>query len=120
MPPPEIVLDQGELSHVSNSSISPVFVVIAEFLVRPDAMLVFLEAAKQDATASLTKEPGCRQFDIIQPETPHNTVVFYEVYGSRDAFNAHLKTTHVAAFREAFPPLIIAEKPVRFAYRFYH
>ena len=44
-------------------------------------------------------------------------MVFYEVYDSRAAFEAHLETPHLARFRDAFPPLIVEEKPVRFAER---
>ena len=100
-----------------NNSNAAAFVVIAEFEVKPDCIAAFLQAARSDATQSLAKEPGCRQFDIIQPETPANTVIFYEVYDSRAAFDAHLATAHVDEFRTAFPPLVIAEKPVRFATR---
>jgi quinol monooxygenase YgiN len=95
------------------------FIVIAEFQVKPDCITAFLKAAKNDAEASLASEPGCRQFDIIAPQTTDGTIVFYEVYGSRAAFDAHLKTPHVDAFRKAFPPLIAAERPVRFADRLY-
>ena len=44
-------------------------------------------------------------------------MVFYEVYDSRAAFEAHLETPHLARFRDAFPPLIVEEKAVRFAER---
>ena len=104
---------------MSNLSISPAFVVIAEFLVKPGVMAAFLDAAREDAAQSMTKEQGCRQFDLIQLETLNNTVLFYEVYDSREAFNAHLKTLHLANFRKAFPPLVVAEKQVRFADRCY-
>jgi quinol monooxygenase YgiN len=99
------------------------FVVIAEFAVRPGRMAEFLEAALDDARASLRNEPGCRQFDVIRleprPRGPGDTVVFYEVYDDRAAFDAHLRTPHLARFREAFPPLVDAERPVRFAERVY-
>lgn len=96
------------------------FVVIAEFQVKPDCLEAFLEAAKHDAQTSLSDEPGCRQFDIIQPQAADGTIIFYEVYDSRAAFDAHLETAHVDDFRRAFPPLVVSEKPVRFAGRLYH
>jgi quinol monooxygenase YgiN len=103
---------------MARTSGMPAFVVIAEFLVKAESLPAFLNAAMMDATASLSTEPGCRQFDIIRPESPVDTVIFYEVYDSRAAFDAHLATPHVAAFREAFPPLVVAERPVRFAERY--
>jgi quinol monooxygenase YgiN len=44
------------------------FVVIAEFRVRPEKLADFLEAARDDAAHSVADEPGCRQFDVVQPE----------------------------------------------------
>jgi quinol monooxygenase YgiN len=102
---------------MSNTSNSKSFIVIAEFQVKQDSIAAFLAAARNDAERSLASEPGCRQFDIVQPNVTDGTVIFYEVYDSREAFDAHLKTPHVAAFRAAFPPLIVAERPVRFADR---
>jgi len=96
---------------------TPAFVVIAEFRVKPGRMPDFLDAARDDARHSVADEPGCRQFDVIQPEGSDDTVVFYEVYDSRAAFDAHLETPHLARFREIFPPLIVEELPVRFSTR---
>lgn len=95
----------------------PKFVVIAEFHVKQGCMTAFLEAARKDASESVAKEPGCRQFDIVLPENASDNVLFYEIYDDRMAFDAHLEMPHVAAFRKAFPPLIETELPVRFASR---
>ena len=54
---------------------------------------------------------------MIRLEASENTVVFYEVYDSRAAFDRHLETPHLARFRDAFPSLIVTERPVRFAQR---
>ena len=96
---------------------SPAFVVIAEFRVKPGCMEAFLAAAQDDASHSVKDEAGCRQFDVIRPETHADAVVFYEVYDSRADFDAHLETLHLERFRAVFPALIVAEMPVRFATR---
>lgn len=93
------------------------FVVIPEFQVKPGCMEEFLAAAADDARHSVADEPGCRQFDVVLPVGSDDIVVFYEVYDSRAAFEAHLETPHLARFRDAFPPLIVEERPVRFAER---
>lgn len=95
------------------------FVVIAEFRVRAEKLVDFLEAARDDAAHSVADEPGCRQFDVVQPEGEDGAVLFYEVYDSREAFDAHLQTPHLDRFRRAFPPLILEERPVRFLQRRY-
>ncbi len=93
------------------------FVVIAEFDVKPGLMDRFLEAALDDARHSLADEAGCRQFDVVRPEGRPDTVLFYEVYDDRGAFDAHLATPHLARFREAFPPLVDEERADRYATR---
>lgn len=100
---------------MSNSTST--FVVIAEFQVKPGRMDAFLEAALDDARHSVSNEAACRQFDVIRPQASDDTVIFYEVYDNRAAFDAHLETPHLARFREAFPPLILEERPVRFSTR---
>lgn len=93
------------------------FVVIAEFVVKPECLEAFLALAADDARCSLADEPGCRQFDLVRPDDGAGTVLFYEVYDSRAAFDAHLATPHLARFRAGFPDLIRDERPVRFGRR---
>ena len=93
------------------------FVVIPEFVVKPDCIDAFLALAQDDASHSVADEPGCRQFDVVQMEGAPHQVLFYEVYDSRAAFEAHLQTPHLARFREGFPALVVEERPVRFASR---
>ena len=93
------------------------FVVIAEFRVRPGSLDAFLALAHDDARASVAHEPGCRAFDVAVSESDPLAVVFYEVYDDRAAFDAHLKTPHLARFRAGFPALIAEERPVRFLVR---
>jgi len=97
----------------------PAFVVIAEFKVKPGQKQAFLAVAYDDALHSLRDEPGCRQFDVICLQGEGDTVVFYEIYDSRAAFDAHLETPHLARFREAYPPLVEQALPARFADRYY-
>ncbi|MGM0982969.1 MAG: putative quinol monooxygenase [Pseudomonadota bacterium] len=95
----------------------PAFTVIAEFDVAAACLEAFLAAAREDATRSLVDEPGCLQFDINVDETSTSTrVVFYELYRSREAFDAHLETPHLATFRDSLA-LVEHELPVRFLTR---
>jgi quinol monooxygenase YgiN len=93
------------------------FTVIAEFEVSLARLEEFLAAARDDATRSLADEPGCLQFDInVDEASPNSRVVFYEVYRSREAFDEHLETPHLEAFRD-FLTLVERELPVRFLTR---
>ncbi|TPL71448.1 putative quinol monooxygenase [Mesorhizobium sp. B2-3-15] len=93
---------------------TPRFVVIPEFRVRPEVKAAFFEAALDDARHSLADEGGCHRFDVVCPEGAEDTVVFYEVYDNRAAFEAHLQTPHLKRFQAAMRTLGVAETVVRF------
>lgn len=89
------------------------FVVIAEFVIKADRLDEFLNHAFDDASHSMADEPGCLQFDVLQVPTVPNGVVFYEVYRSRQDFDDHLATPHVARFRSILSECVQTELPVR-------
>jgi quinol monooxygenase YgiN len=94
------------------------FVVIPEFVVKPDCIDAFLALVRDDAGRSVADEPGCRQFDVTQlEEAPPHVLSHEEVYDSRAAFGGRLQTPHLARFREGFPALVLEERPVRLASR---
>lgn len=90
------------------------YIVIAQFRVKPSCVKDFLALAQDDAKHSVEDEAGCLEFDVNISQAEMSTVLFYEVYQSRAAFEAHLKTPHLERFREGFPPLIEEELPVHF------
>ena len=83
-------------------------VIIAEFEVEPAKLERFLELAKADASESVAKEPGCRQFDVTLEQGAPNRVVLYEIYDDEAAFDAHLQTPHLATFRDGIEPLVLS------------
>lgn len=88
------------------------YVVVPSFSVLPGQLDAFLDAARADATRSVADEAGCLQFDVLvnRDATPVE-VMFYEIYADRAAFEAHLKTPHLAAFRTALD--LCEQGPVR-------
>jgi quinol monooxygenase YgiN len=86
------------------------FVIIAEFEVKPGKLEQFLKLAKTDASQSVANEPGCRQFDVTLDREEPNRVVLYEVYDDAAAFDAHLQTPHLAAFRAGIESLIVSRQ----------
>lgn len=89
------------------------FVVLPVFEVEEGNLDAFLEAARADASASLSSEPGCLQFDIaVDRSTSPVRVAFYEVYADRAAFDRHLETPHLEAFRASLH--LCNEGPVQF------
>ena len=89
------------------------FVVLPSFEVAEDKLDAFLAAGRADAEASIAAEPGCLQFDVVVDRKARPIrVVFYEVYADRAAFEAHLRTPHLAAFSESLH--LCVEGPVQF------
>jgi quinol monooxygenase YgiN len=86
------------------------FVIIAEFEVKPDRLERFLELARTDASQSVANEPGCHQFDVTLDREQPNRVVLYEVYEDAAAFDAHLETPHLKAFRAGIEDLIVSRQ----------
>ena len=83
------------------------FIIIAEFEVKPEARDRFLELVIIDASQSVAKEPGCRQFDVTVDRERPNRVVLYEVYDDEAAFDAHRETPHLKTFREQIEGLTV-------------
>lgn len=83
-------------------------VIIAEFEVKPDSLDRFLELGEADARHSVADEPGCRQFTVTVEREQPNRVVLFEVYDDDAAFEAHLKTPHLQAFRTGIEELVVS------------
>ena len=94
------------------------FVVVAAFEVNPADQDRFLALAHDDASRSVEREPGCRQFDVCVDLQKSGSVLFYEVYDDRAAFEDHKRTEHFKAFDDGSRPLIVRSE-VRFLERSY-
>jgi quinol monooxygenase YgiN len=89
-------------------------ILVVTIDIQPDRIADFLKAMRADAVGSVTREPGCLRFDIIQDEQKPSRIHLYEVYADKAAFDAHLKTPHFLTWQEtvkdwfASPPVVCA------------
>ena len=74
------------------------FAIIVDFTLKPGAMDAFRRLIDSNALESCAREPGCRRFDVLVPDGEAERVVLYEIYDSRQAFDAHLKMEHFHRF----------------------
>ena len=82
------------------------FVVVVEFSLHPGHAGAFRERVLQQARDSLELESECRVFDVcIDPER-EDFVLLYEVYTSREAFDAHLASAHFEDFSATIAPWV--------------
>ncbi|HZP91567.1 MAG TPA: putative quinol monooxygenase [Burkholderiales bacterium] len=70
------------------------FVLVVHLEIKNDAVDRFMPLALENAEAARETEPGCRQFDVLVDPKDRTKVVFYEVYDSEAAFQAHQQTPH--------------------------
>ena len=74
------------------------FVITVEFQIKPEHIDDFMPRMIENAEASLTKEPGCHQFDVcVAPDDP-TKIFLYELYTDKAAFEAHKQMEHFKAF----------------------
>ena len=66
--------------------------------IAPAQLDKFLEALRENG-ASTIKEPGCRQYDILQLISEPNQIYIYEVYENEAAVQAHRASDHFKKYR---------------------
>ena len=89
------------------------FVLIVEFQVKPESLAKFNEQIAINAQASVAREPGCRQFDVLRAIDDPCRVALYEVYDSEDAFKAHLEQAHTRTFLGLAKELVTKQSVVK-------
>jgi (4S)-4-hydroxy-5-phosphonooxypentane-2,3-dione isomerase len=73
------------------------YVVAVTFRAKPEFRTQFRTAMIENATASRTREPGCRTFDVCE-NADGSEIFLYEIYDDEAAFQAHLATDHYRRF----------------------
>lgn len=74
------------------------YVVIVDFKIKAESTEVFMREMTANANASLTTEPGCRQFDVCVDPKDASRIFLYELYDDRAAFDLHLQAPHFLSF----------------------
>ena len=80
-----------------------------EILVQPERTAEFIAATLENHRGSL-REPGVLRFDVLQSAEDPARFLLYEVYRDEQATQAHKKTTHYEAWRQAVEPLLAAPR----------
>jgi quinol monooxygenase YgiN len=76
------------------------FVVVVDVRVKPEHREQFIQATLANARGART-EPGNMRFDVSQADDDPNRFALYEVYRGKSDLEAHQKTPHYLAWREA-------------------
>jgi autoinducer 2-degrading protein len=89
------------------------FAIIVEFRLKPGVRAEFRRLMDINASASARTEPGCRRFDVLEPQAEPDRVMLYEIYDDEAAFEQHLKAAHFLEFDAASAPLVIDRTIIR-------
>ena len=82
------------------------FVLIVNLKVKSEELDRFMALALENAEATRTTEPGCRQFDVVVDVEDATRITLYEVYDDAEAFEAHQQTAHFKSYLETAVPLL--------------
>lgn len=89
------------------------FVVIVDFRLKPGIQAEFRVLMDENARASVRDEPGCRRFDVVEPQGEPGRILLYEIYDDAAAFDAHCRTSHFEKFDAASAPLVETKLVIR-------
>ena len=86
------------------------YVVIVDFVTKPEKATAFAQAVSENAKASLEREQACHQFDVcVSPDEPSHFFL-YEIYSDRAGFDAHLAAAHFKSFDQMVEPWVMDKK----------
>jgi (4S)-4-hydroxy-5-phosphonooxypentane-2,3-dione isomerase len=89
------------------------FVVVVEFHLKEGVRSQFRRLIDANADASVRSEPGCVQFDVLEPEGDGDRVLLYEVYMDKAAFDEHRQTEHFRTFASQSEVLCLKKSVTR-------
>lgn len=75
--------------------------LIVSLHVIPERLEDFLAAIAENAARTFNDEAGCKYFDVTQDNTDPLHFIFYELYESEAAIEAHRAAPHFRLWREA-------------------
>ena len=85
------------------------FVVIVDFIVKPEFVDMFRVEMLRNARASREREPGCRRFDVAFSEKDPTIVFLYELYDDAAAFATHQQEQHFKEFDARTGPWVASK-----------
>jgi (4S)-4-hydroxy-5-phosphonooxypentane-2,3-dione isomerase len=91
--------------HEAAAQAGPYIVNAINLDIAPDQFEKFMEAAKENAAAS-TKDPGCREFNIVVSKDDPHHIMFFEVYDNAAALDVHRATDHFKKYQAATKDMV--------------
>ena len=74
-------------------------VLIVPIQLKPEFKDKFIEGITGHARTTLSKEPGCLRFDVVQDGSDTNRIWLYEVYKDETARQEHANSPHMIKWK---------------------
>lgn len=85
------------------------YIVLVRFTAKPEHAEMFLARVRRQAADSLRLEDGCTRFDVAVADDNPASVLLYEIYEDRAAFDTHLASSHFLSFDQEVADWISAK-----------
>ena len=107
----------GEASCADATARGTAFAITVAFELVDGAFAEFHRLVRENAAASVDREPDCLRFDVLTPlgGEAGRDVFLYEIYRDRAAFDRHLASDHFLAFDRLTRDLVKKKTVVAFA-----
>jgi quinol monooxygenase YgiN len=89
------------------------YAIVVDFRLVAGKRTAFRALIDANAVASVRDEPGCRRFDVVEPEGNADRILLYEIYDDAGAFDHHRRTPHFLKFEADSKSLVIEKNVIR-------
>jgi autoinducer 2-degrading protein len=86
------------------------FVMMVFIETRRDSVAEMRAALLLEARESLTREPGCRRFDVLEDPLEPAGFVLYQGFDDEAAYRAHIESERYAAFAVALEAWTLSKR----------
>lgn len=86
--------------------------LFVQITLKPGTRDKFVEIVSAHRGRVLDREPGCHRFDVLVQDDNENQVCLYEVYQDQAAFDLHVETDYMAAYREETADMTVGRERV--------
>jgi autoinducer 2-degrading protein len=89
------------------------FTLLVQVEVRPHLRAEFERAIRDNAVASLARDPGCLRFEVLQVADDPTRWLFYEVYADEASWQRHRESPHFLDYKAIADRVLVSRTATR-------
>ncbi|USD43826.1 antibiotic biosynthesis monooxygenase [Vibrio sp. SCSIO 43135] len=89
------------------------YCIIVRNRVKPGSEERYKSIITENAQASVTNEPECYRFDVVQAQESPQDFYLYEIYQDQQALQVHKQTQHYLDSRKLLADLVVETSVIR-------